>query len=164
MVLTSRRLAVTAALLIALGAVAASAATPRAPQTTELTQAFRDAGVTLANLHVFEVGGIVLIRGVADDKATAESVGLVARQLGYERVANLIRVVEAPDDEVIRRKAEVELSMHRSLDGCRFTVESKKGVLLVSGQVRHELQKDAAMQLLRSIDGVREVHVDLARF
>ena len=164
MAYTSKRLAVTAALLIALSATVATAGNASAPQTKELTQAFRDAGVTLPDLHVFEVGGIVLIRGAADDEASAEAVGLVARELGYERVANLIRIIETPDDDTIRRQAEVQLSVHRSLDGCKFTVESKQGVLMVGGQVRHELQKDVARQLLRTIDGVRQVKVDLARF
>jgi osmotically-inducible protein OsmY len=136
-----------------------------APRANDLTQAFRDAGaVSIEKLQVVEIGGIVLIRGRADEKAQAEEIGLLARRLGHERVANLIQVIEAPDDALIVRNAERELTVHRSLDGCRFQVASSKGVLSVNGSVRHELQKDVAVQVLRNVEGVREVKLDLARF
>lgn len=159
----ARTAALTAAalLLIALAATPAAAEEPRA---IDLTRTFREAGVNIDRLQVVEVGGIVVIRGRAQEKAHAEEAGLLARRLGYERVANLIQVYEAPDDAAIRRTAERELTVHRALDGCRFTVDSKKGILRVNGSVRHELQKDVAAQVLRNIDGVREVKLDLAKF
>jgi len=143
---------------------AASAFAYDAPAAKDLTKSFVDAGVKIDRLLVVEVGGIVVIRGRADDKGQAEEAGLAARRLGYERVANLIRVFEPPDDAAIERRAERALSIHRSLDGCHFIVDSQKGVLHVNGSVQHELQKDVAVQLLRNIDGVREVKLDLQRF
>lgn len=145
-------------------ALATTTVAADAPRTSDLTQAFRDAGATIDRLQVVEVGGIVVIRGRADEKLAAEEVGLLARRLGYVRVANLIQVIEAPDDAVIERAAERELTIHRSLDGCRFSVASKKGILSVNGSVTHELQKDVAIQVLKNIDGVREVKLQLARF
>jgi len=157
---TAARLAAVAVLFLAI--TTASAAD--SPRTTDLTKAFRDAGVTLDKLQVVEVGGIVVIRGRANEKADAEEVGLVALRLGYARVANLIQVVEVPDDLRIERTAERELTIHRSLDGCRFSVDSQKGVVVVNGSVRHELQKDVAIQLIKGIDGVRQVKLELVRF
>ena len=153
-----------AAVAILLTVVATTTVAADEPRTVDLTKAFRDAGVTIDRLQVIEVGGIIVIRGRAQEKAEAELAGLTARRLGYERVANLIQVFEAPDDAVIQRTAERELTVHRALDGCRFTVDSKKGILRVNGSVRHELQKDVAAQVLRNIDGVREVKLELAKF
>lgn len=166
MIRTTFRLAAPAAVLIALTLTVpyATAGPVSTPQANDVTRAFRDAGVTLDRLQVFEIGGIVVIRGRADEKVQAEEVGLVALQLGYARVANLIQIVEAPDDAAIERKAEVALTVNRSMDGCRLSVDSRKGVLHVNGQVKHELQKDVAVQLLRNIRGVREVRLELVRF
>ena len=148
-----------AVLLIAMSSPA-SAATP---QTTDLTTTFRDAGAVVDRLQVYEIAGIVIIRGRAADKAEAEILNQYAQTLGYARVANLIQIVKH-EDELLARKAERELSVHRSLDGCQFRVTSTKGVVKVSGRVSHELQKDVALQVLRSIDGVQSVEVTLDRF
>jgi osmotically-inducible protein OsmY len=134
-----------------------------APETVDLTNAFRTAGATVDRLQVYEIAGIVIIRGRAADKAQAEDLNRLATSLGYTRVANLVQIVQDRDDE-ITRKAEVELTVHRSLDGCRFSVTSDNGVVRVAGQVRHELQKDAVAQVLRNIDGVRSIEINLTRF
>jgi osmotically-inducible protein OsmY len=151
------------ALLIALCAFSpvASAASPEA---LDLTPKFRSAGVSsVERLQVYEIAGIVLIRGRVADKAQAEEVGRIAQTLGYERVANLIQIVEHRDEEITRR-AEVELTVNRSLDGCKFQVTSQQGNVRVAGQVKHELQKDVAAQVLRNIDGIRSVEFALNRF
>ncbi len=138
----------------------ASAATP---QTTDLTDTFRGAGAVVDRLQVFEIAGIVIIRGRAADKTEAAILNQYAETLGYARVANLIQIVKH-EDALIARAAERELSVHRALDGCQFRVTASKGVLKLSGSVTHELQKDVAMQVLRSIDGVMSVEVELDKF
>ena len=136
-----------------------SAATP---QTTDLTNAFRGAAA-VDRLQVYEIAGIVIIRGRAADQAEAELLNQHAQTLGYTRVANLIQIVKH-EDALLARRAERELSAHRALDGCSFRVTSDKGVVRVSGKVAHELQKDVAMQVLRSINGVQSVEVTLDKF
>lgn len=148
-----------AAMLIAITPVALGAE----PQATDLTSNFRTAGASIERLQVYEIAGIVILRGRTADKAQAEELGRYAQSLGYARVANLIQITEN-NDVKIARQAEVELSVNRSLDGCRFSVTSEKGVVKVAGSVKHELQKDVAMQVLRNIDGVREVQASLDRF
>ncbi|MDQ3281467.1 MAG: BON domain-containing protein [Acidobacteriota bacterium] len=133
------------------------------PEPKNLTPAFVAAGASIDRLQVYEIAGIVIIRGRVADKSEAEAVGQLAQSLGYQRVANLIQVIEDRDVEIARR-AEVELAVNRSLDGCRFQVSSDNGVVRVNGSVKHELQKDVAMQVLRSIDGVRAVEASLNRF
>ena len=156
---TTRRSVAIAVIILALTPSALAAA----PQTTDLTDQFRVAGAEVDRLQVSEIAGIVIIRGRVADKAQAEALGLYATSLGYTRVANLIQVNPNNDAE-ITRAAERELSIHRSLDGCRFRVSTDKGVVKVAGSVRHELQKDVATQLLRSIDGVKSIEVNLDRF
>jgi osmotically-inducible protein OsmY len=134
------------------------------PEAVDLTQAFRAAGASgVDSLKVYEISGVVLIRGRAADKAQAEEVGRLAQSLGYTRVANLVQIVENRDAEITRR-AEVELTVNRSLDGCKFRVTADQGNVRVAGLVKHELQKDVAAQVIRNIRGVRSVEFDLTRF
>jgi osmotically-inducible protein OsmY len=148
------------AIAITLIATSAFAATP---QTTDLTNSFRGAGAAVNALQVYEISGIVIIRGRTTDKAQAEILSNYARNLGYQRVANLVQTV-TDDDASIVRKAEVELSIHRALDGCRFSVQSEHGVVRIAGQVQHELQKDVALAVVRNMDGVRRVELALEKF
>ena len=149
-----------AAILMMLTPVAAAAV----PEETNLTSAFLNAGApAIDRLQVYEISGIVIIRGRAVTQSQAEELGRVAQTLGYGRVANLVQIIEHRDKE-IARQAEVELTVNRSLDGCKFRVTSEQGVLRLAGEVKHELQKDVAAQVLRNIDGVRAVEMTLTKF
>lgn len=134
-----------------------SLAADRGPQPVDLTPQFRAAGVTIPGFQALEVGGIVLLRGSAFDHMSAEDAGRIALSLGYTRVANLVRVTTPVDDDSIKRLAERELSIHRSLDGCKFSVGSENGVVNIAGEVRNPVQKDVAIALVRTIDGVKDV-------
>jgi osmotically-inducible protein OsmY len=155
---TVRSVAIAAILILATPAALAAQ-----PQTNDITDQFRATGAIVDRLQVYEVAGIVVIRGRATDKAQADMIGRHANSLGYTRIANLIQIVENNDAQMTRA-AERELTIHRSLEGCRFTVSADKGIIRVAGQVRHELQKDVAVQVLRSIDGVKSVEANLNRF
>jgi osmotically-inducible protein OsmY len=133
------------------------------PQANDVTAKFTAAGTQVADLHAVEVGGILVLRGNAASTAEAEQAGQVARDLGYTRVANLVRVSEPADDAAIQRLAERELSRHRGLDGSSIRVKSVRGIVNLAGRVSQELQKDMAVTLVRNIDGVRGVTSSLAR-
>jgi osmotically-inducible protein OsmY len=150
-------------LVVALAIPAAALAATPEPQTNDLSTAFRAANLGIDELRVVEVGGIVVIRGRAVGKANAEAATLMARTLGYERVANLVQIIEPPDDEAIERRAERALASQRALDGCNFQLDSDNGALRVAGTVKYELQKDMAVHVLRGVDGVRTVQADLHR-
>ncbi len=156
---TIKRTAAIASIVLAMSPLA-NAATP---QTTDLTNTFRSAGAAVSQLQVYEIAGIVIIRGRAADKAEAERLNQYAQSLGYPRVANLIQIAKN-EDQLIARKAGRELSVHRALDGCHFRVSANDGVVKLSGSVAHELQKDVALAVLRSIDGVTSVEVTLDKF
>ena len=133
-----------------------------APQSIDLTPQFVQSGVQVKGLRVVEVGGIVVLRGETDDPAKSLAASQYAESLGHGRIANLIRIVDAPDDAKIERVAERQLAT-RTLDGCTFRLDSNRGVVTVDGKVRYELQKDIAMSILRGIDGVREIRASLQR-
>ncbi len=112
---------------------------------------------TVEELKWRECGGIRVLRGRTTDPGAAQQAYLLVQKLGYARIANLIRVVEPPNDAAIARTAERRLAMHRALDGCSFRVDSQQGIVTVDGKVQSELQKDVALGVLRNIDGVRGV-------
>ena len=90
MIRPTAKAAVLIAVLIAFTPIASAAA----PQEVDLTNTFRAAGAIADRLQVYEIAGVVLIRGRVADKAQAEDVGRIAQSLGYTRVANLIQVIE----------------------------------------------------------------------
>src|SRR2546423_7299643 len=125
--------------------------------SVDITPQLQRSGLNIDGLRGIEVGGIVILRGKAADAGTAALAGAYVTQLGYTRVANLIEVVEPPDDAKIERTAERRLGLQRSLDGCNLHVDSNRGVVTVQGRVNSELQKDVALDIVRNIDGVRVV-------
>jgi osmotically-inducible protein OsmY len=129
------------------------------PADSTIERAIRASKLTIDNLSVRSSSGIVILRGSGDAEAAQRAVEVV-KSFGVERVANLIRK-ETIDDEAIRRSAERELAGTAALDGCQLRVECVNGVVVVSGTVQRELQKDAARVALRNIRGAREVKVNL---
>jgi osmotically-inducible protein OsmY len=158
------RVAVCAAalfLLVTLGA-SAKAKVPELRsefKVFDLTPAFIEQGADIDDLLVYRVGGIVVLRGTTGDAVKATDAVEIATVLGYERVANLIRVVDRPAaDAEIAARGKRRLDLESALHGCRFHVESTNGVVRVGGTVRSEGQKELAVQVLRKIPGAKSVH------
>ena len=128
----------------------------------QVVKALQDANVDVDKLIVRSVGGIVILRGTGDPAAAEQAVAAV-KNLGVLRVANLITPAKAIDDDSIRRDAERQLGNHGSLTGCVLRVSCERGVITVTGKVRHELQIDAARSVLRTIRGAQGVEVQLDR-
>jgi osmotically-inducible protein OsmY len=134
------------------------------PESKDVTSLFANSGVAVAGLRAIDVGGILVLRGNTADRTQAEAAGVYAKSLGYARVANLVRVDEAVNDAALERSIERQLSLSRGLDGCNIKVDSQQGAVRISGTVQHELQKDYALELVRTVDGVKSVRSDLQRF
>jgi osmotically-inducible protein OsmY len=122
-----------------------------------IVKALQDANVPVDGLVVRSVGGVVVVRGTGDKTAVQQ----VLQKLNVKRVANLVTGYSGNDD-AIRREAERDLANTRALDGCMFHVSCTKGVLLVTGTVNTDLQADAARDVLRGLDGVQQVKVQLS--
>lgn len=153
----------TGAFLVAILFAGVLHAAPVQSQVNNLTPKFLAAGASVDRLQVFEVGGIVIIRGRTPNKAVAADAARIASDLGYTRVANLVQIVEPVNDPALQRAAERELTASRSLDGCSFRVKATEGVVSIAGRVRHELQKDVAIEIVKNIDGVKAVESSLHR-
>ena len=152
-----------ATLVAALLTIGPAIAASSQPQANDVTTQFAKAGLNISDFQAVEIGGIVVLRGATDTTADAARATAVAESLGYGRVANLVRIVDKPDDAAIQRAAERHLSVERGLDGCDLRVASHGGVVTVSGRVQYELQKDLVASVMRGVDGVREVKMALYR-
>jgi len=141
----------------------APAAWAAEPGTKDVTSLFINGGVSVEGLRAVDVGGILVLRGRTADPTQAAAVAAYAVTLGYKRVANLVQITTPVDDAAIERQVERQLSLSRSLDGCKIRINSHGGAVRISGTVQNELQKDFALEVVRNIDGVRSVQSDLQR-
>jgi hypothetical protein len=138
----------------------AQAVTAQLPDTA-IVKAVQDANLRVEGLSATNVGGIVVLKGIAD-AAVAQRAATVVHQLGFARVANLIVPRTAVDDDTMRREAERRLASTRALDGCTLRVSCAKGILRVEGTSYSEMQSEVARNVLRRI-GAQEVQVSLTK-
>ena len=127
-----------------------------------LTSKFLKGGVRIDHLLVYSLSGIIVLRGNTSDPARSLQATRFARSLHFKRIANLIQITAPPDDAAIIRSAERQLDMERSLGGCKFHIDCKRGVVHLTGRVQKDMQRDIAVNTVRRIEGVKEVHATLA--
>ncbi len=127
---------------------------------SKIVEALTAQNLGISKLSVRSFNGIVILRGNADAATAARAVS-VTRELGVQRVANLITPATAIDDDAIRRDAERTLASSTSLEGTLISISVDNGVVSVSGRVKNEYQREAARSILRSVRGAKEVRVDL---
>src|SRR5688500_14150502 len=136
-------------LLAATVAAALTISTPLAAQTAgpieRATQSLADLAVV--DLQVISIEDILIVRGKVRDLETFRAVEARLADLGYPRVANLMRVVPLRQDDAIAREAERTLSIARGLDGARIHVTAENGVVTIEGTVRNELQRNTAAEI-----------------
>jgi osmotically-inducible protein OsmY len=127
----------------------------------DLTPAFVDCGAEIEQLLVYRVGEIVVIRGTTSDAEKAANAGRIATILGYDRVANLIVVVDQPlTDAALAARGQLALDREPALEGCRFHVASVAGLVSVSGRTLRDDQKALAVEILKHVAGVKDAHWD----
>lgn len=136
----------------------ARAAEPPAQETMLRTEAELTA-LGAVDLHLVPIEGILIVRGKVRDRATWDAVQARLAQLGFDRVANLTRIVPLPPDEILTAMAERQLALARGLSGSNLRVATREGVVTIEGTVRNQTQMDAATDLVRAIDGVRDVRI-----
>lgn len=146
----------TAALLFALS-LSLPALSVAAIPSQPIVNALSDAGIHIVQPRVVDVDGIVILKGKVRDHETALRATAIVRSLGHARVANLLQVAPLPTDAQVQRDVERALLSSRALEGCKFNVRTENGVVTLEGRVREELQRDVASDLVRDVDGVRQV-------
>ncbi len=119
------------------------------------------AGVSVDQLVVRSSGDVMVLRGTGDAAAARHAVSVV-QALGAKRVANLITPARKSNDDELRRQVERELAAMPGLQGAQLAITCKDGMVVVSGKVQRELQKDLARETVRGLRGVRDVRIDLA--
>ncbi len=71
-------------------------------------------------------------------------------------------VVAQADDAAIRGKVEAAIAGDTSLQGSSIMVDTKDGVVLLSGEVSSEEQRETAGAAAASVEGVTKVMNELA--
>ena len=140
--------------------VAATAYAQEKP--VDITAAFVEHGAVIAQLSAVQFSGIVVLRGKTSDAARSVEAGRIATTLGHRRVANLIVIVDdVVVDAAINADGHRRLELERDLEGCRFRVDSKRGVIHLTGRVLRHTQAELAVAILGKVPGVREVQTTL---
>jgi hypothetical protein len=117
------------------------------------------AALGVVDLHLVPIEGIVIVRGKVRDRATWDAVQARLESLGFDRIANLTRIVPLPPDEILTSLAERQLSLARGLSGSNLRVATRSGIVTIEGTVQNQAQMDAAADLVRRIEGVQDVRI-----
>lgn len=114
--------------------------------------------------------GVVTLTGEADNQAQKELTGEYAMDIeGVKSVNNEMTVSNKPqdlsdrsmgekiDDASITAMVKTTLLIHRSTSGLDTKVETRDGVVSLSGKAANEAEKELAAKLAGDIKGVRSV-------
>lgn len=132
-----------------------------ADEAGSVVSAVERSGAPIVELKVAVVDGIVVLRGKTTSSLAAERATAAVRELGYDRIANLVEVTSLPDDEAIERTAERKLFLSRSLNGCHFRVNCISGTVVLSGTATNSMQIELAQRILQRISGVKSVKANV---
>lgn len=176
---SKRTLAMAAALaaIVAFGGLVACSSTQSAGQQVDdaaivasiKTQFTADSEINPFNIDVDANEGVVTLTGRVDDRKTRDEAVKHARNTdGVSRVIDRIEVStvqktagEALDDAAITAKVKGKITADPDLNPFNIDVDSKQGVVTLSGRVATAAAKDRAEKLARDTSGVKGVHNDL---
>jgi len=124
--------------------------------------------VSAEKTHVYVEEGIVTIRGEASSEAQKELTTEYANVEGAKEVRNEMTVAKAPkngeqtmkekiDDASITAQVKMALLFHRSTSVLKTSVETKEGIVTVSGKAANAAEKDLVTKLVSDIHGVNRV-------
>jgi hyperosmotically inducible protein len=101
--------------------------------------------------------GIEGVRDVVDRIAAARQNGRGADAPDVERTSG-----EALDDAAITRRVKARLLDDELVRGLRIDVDTREGIVYLTGEVRSEAERDRAVELARQAAGVRQVQANLS--
>jgi osmotically-inducible protein OsmY len=125
--------------------------------------------VNVAKTKIFVRDGVVTLQGEADSQAQKELTEAYADSIkGVKDVDNYMTVTSASekppktiynmiDDDSITSRIKTELFFHKSTSVFRTGVETRAGVVTLSGKVHSAAEKDLIAQLASNIEGVKKV-------
>lgn len=113
--------------------------------------------------------GVITLTGVANDIAEKELTGVYAMDIeGVSRVVNAMTIDPAPvakksslgeqiDDASITAQVKLVLLSHRSTSALHTSVETRDGVVTLSGVAKNGAEVDLATNITGSTKGVIDV-------
>ena len=115
------------------------------------------------NLEVYK--GVVQLNGFVDNEKERAQAEAVAKGVsGVKGVENNLQVKQAAqttggaiDDTTITAKVKTALIDSSETKAGDIKVETRGGVVLLSGYVANQAQKDAATKVAKSVEGVKSV-------
>jgi osmotically-inducible protein OsmY len=125
--------------------------------------------VSASNTEIDVKDGIVTLRGHATSQAQKELTAEYAKDIdGVKDVTNEMTVsepaqkthrtaVEKMDDASITAQVKMALWVHRSTSVANTKVETKHGVVTVSGKAKNVAEKDLVTKLVGDIKGVNRI-------
>ncbi len=120
------------------------------------------------NIDVDVIDGVVTLRGeVTDPNAREEAEKLARDTRGVRRVVNNIQVDgsrtggERVSDAWIVTKIKSKLTADPELNPLNIDVDSRQGVVILSGKVKNEAHRRHAEELAKDTEGVKEVRNEL---
>lgn len=130
-----------------------------------------------AKTQVFVTNGIVTLYGTASSQAEKDLTTEYARDVEGVKdvknemtVATAVATTPAPDTQTLSEKiddasitAQVKgaLLLHRSTSALRTRVETRDGIVTLSGEAGSQAEKDLVTKLTRDVDGVKEVRNEM---
>jgi len=111
-------------------------------------------------------GGVVTLTGsVAEEEHKSLARETVAGLPGVKRVINLLTLTgtqpEARSDRWITMKVKMALAFHKNVSATATEVQSRDGVVTLSGSVDSEADKHLSADYAKDVEGVTEVRNDL---
>lgn len=138
--------------------------------TAKVKTALIEDPVTKAGqINVETYRGVVQLGGFVDSQAEKTRATELARGVtGVKDVRNDLKIGDADqsvggavDDTMITTQVKAKLIADSRTDAYKINVETKGGVVQLTGFVDSDQAKNSAGEVARSVDGVREVDNDL---
>ncbi len=92
---------------------------------------------------------------------SALAMGIAQPAFSADAAAPIV-LAQAENDDAIRGKVEAAVAGDPNLQGNTIMVDTKDGVVLLSGEVSSEAQREAAGAAAASVEGVSKVMNELA--
>jgi len=124
--------------------------------------------VSMPNTQVYVEEGIVTLRGEAANETQKELTAEYADIEGVREVKNEMTVAKVPknvdqkvqekiDDASITAQVKMALLTHRATSALKTKVETKDGVVTLSGKASNAAEKDLVTKLVSDIYGVNSI-------
>jgi hyperosmotically inducible periplasmic protein len=133
--------------------------------------------VSGSETEVLAQDGTITLRGKAVSEAQKDLATEYAKDVeGVKNVKNEMTVISAaskPDEKTVSQKMDdmmesiddasitalvkMTLLNHRSTSALKTTVETKEGVVTLSGEAKNAAEKDLAVKLVNDVHGVKRV-------